>query len=68
MDTAFAFNETQSRYLVTYPADKPLNRKDVPFVNIGKVGGGTISVNGASVSLSELRAAHESFFKDWMEG
>jgi len=67
MDTAFAFNETQSRYLVTYPADKPLNRKDVPFVNIGKVGGSAISVNGASVSLSELRAAHESFFKDWME-
>jgi phosphoribosylformylglycinamidine synthase len=67
MDTAFAFNETQSRYLVAYPADKPLNRKDVPFVNIGKVGGSAISVNGASVSLSELRAAHESFFKDWME-
>jgi len=67
MNTAFAFNETQSRYLVTYPADKPLNRKDVPFVNIGKVGGSAISVNGASVSLSELRAAHESFFKDWME-
>ena len=67
MDTAFAFNETQSRYLVTYPADKPLNRKDVPFVNIGKVGGSAISVNGASVSLSDLRAAHESFFKDWME-
>jgi phosphoribosylformylglycinamidine synthase len=68
MDTAFAFNETQSRYLVTYPADKPLNRKDVPFVNIGKVGGDAISVNGASISLSDLRAAHESFFKDWMEG
>ncbi len=67
IDTAFAFNETQSRYLVTYPADKPLNRKDVPFVNIGKVGGGAISVNGASVSLSDLRTAHESFFKDWME-
>ncbi len=67
MDTAFAFNETQSRYLVTYPADKPLDRDKVPFEPIGTVGGDGIRINGSLVSLSELRTAHESFFKDWME-
>ncbi|RDV01544.1 phosphoribosylformylglycinamidine synthase subunit PurL [Sphingorhabdus pulchriflava] len=67
MDTAFAFNETQSRYLVTYPADKPLDRNKVPFEPIGTVSGDAIRVNGSTVSLNDLRAAHESFFKDWME-
>ena len=67
MDTAFAFNETQSRYLVTYPADKPLDRDKVPFEPIGTVGGDCIRINGSLVSLSDLRTAHESFFKDWME-
>ncbi len=67
MDTAFAFNETQSRYLVTYPADKPLDRNKVPFEPIGTVSGDAIRVNGSTVSLNDLRNAHESFFKDWME-
>ncbi|HMS19227.1 phosphoribosylformylglycinamidine synthase subunit PurL [uncultured Sphingorhabdus sp.] len=67
MDTAFAFNETQSRYLVTYPADKPLDRNKVPFEPIGTVSGDAIRVNGSTVSLNDLRAAHESFFKHWME-
>lgn len=67
MDSTFAFNETQSRYLVTYPADKPLDRNKVPFEPIGIVGGDSIRVNGSAVSLSDLRTAHESFFKDWME-
>ena len=67
MDTAFAFNETQSRYLVTYPADKPLDRDKVPFEPIGTVGGDGIRINGSLVSLSDLRTAHESFFKDWMD-
>ncbi|MBK7162147.1 MAG: phosphoribosylformylglycinamidine synthase subunit PurL [Sphingomonadales bacterium] len=67
MDTAFAFNETQSRYLVTYQADKPLDRNKVPFEPIGTVSGDAIRVNGSTVSLNDLRAAHESFFKDWME-
>ena len=67
MDTAFAFNETQSRYLVTYPADKPLDRDKVPFEPIGTVGGDGVRINGSLVSLADLRTAHESFFKDWME-
>ncbi|MBK6707441.1 MAG: phosphoribosylformylglycinamidine synthase subunit PurL [Sphingomonadales bacterium] len=67
MDTAFAFNETQSRYLVTYPADRPLDRDKVPFEPIGTVSGDAISVNGSAVPLAVLSSAHESFFKDWME-
>jgi phosphoribosylformylglycinamidine synthase subunit PurL len=62
MNTAFAFNESQSRYLVTYPADKPLDRAKVPFAKIGTVGGDALHVNGASIPLATLRAAHEGFF------
>ena len=68
MDTAFAFNETQSRYLVTYPADKPLDRSKVPFEKIGTTGGDALVINGQPISLSALREASESFFRDWMEG
>jgi phosphoribosylformylglycinamidine synthase len=67
MDTAFAFNETQSRYLVTYPADRPLDRSKVPFEKIGTTGGDALVVNGKPIALSALRAANEAFFKDWME-
>ena len=68
MDTAFAFNEGQARYLVTFPADRPLDREKVPFEPVGTTGGDAIRVNGSMVSLTDLRAAHESFFSDWMEG
>ncbi len=68
MDTAFAFNETQSRYLVTYPADKPLDRSKVPFEKIGTIGGDALVINGQPVKLSALREANERFFRDWMEG
>ncbi|MEQ9663002.1 MAG: phosphoribosylformylglycinamidine synthase subunit PurL [Parasphingopyxis sp.] len=67
MDTPFAFNESQARYLVTYPADAPLDREKVPFVQIGMVGGDAITVNDSTVSLADLRAAHESFFTELME-
>ena len=67
MDTPFAFNESQARYLVTYPADAPLDREKVPFVQIGTVGGDAITVNGSTVTLADLRAAHESFFTELIE-
>src|SRR5688500_6637414 len=67
MDTAFAFNETQARYLVTYPADAPLDRSEVPFERIGTTGGNALRVNGATISLIDLRATNEKFFRDWME-
>lgn len=68
MDTAFAFNESQSRYLVTYKADKPLDRAKVPFEKIGTTGGDALVVNGQPVALAALREANDSFFRDWMEG
>jgi phosphoribosylformylglycinamidine synthase len=68
MDTAFAFNETQSRYLVTFPADRPLDRSKVPFEKIGTTGGDALVVNGQAIALGKLREANEAFFRDWMEG
>ena len=68
MDAAFAFNESQARYLVTYPADAPLNRADVPFEKIGTVGGDALCVNGSTISLADLRTTNERFFREWMEG
>lgn len=66
MDAPFAFNETQARYLVTYPAAAPLDRSAVPFEKIGTVGGNAVVVNGKAIPLDELRAANESFFSDLM--
>jgi phosphoribosylformylglycinamidine synthase subunit PurL len=66
MDAAFAFNESQARYLVTYRADAPLDRNAVPFTKIGTVGENTIRVNGTSIPLADLRAANESFFENLM--
>ncbi|MGJ8536396.1 MAG: phosphoribosylformylglycinamidine synthase subunit PurL [Parasphingopyxis sp.] len=66
MDAAFAFNECQARYLVTYPADAPLDRDAVPFEKIGTVGGDAVRVNGADIPLADLRAANESFFENLM--
>lgn len=66
MDAPFAFNESQARYLVTYRADAPLDRDAVPFTKIGTVGGTAIRVNNMDISLTDLRAANESFFEDLM--
>ncbi|MFC0589343.1 phosphoribosylformylglycinamidine synthase subunit PurL [Novosphingobium aquiterrae] len=68
MDTPFAFNESQSRYLVTYRADCPLDRSTVPFEKIGMTGGDALVVNGKPIALAALREARDSFFRDWMEG
>ena len=68
MNTAFAFNESQSRYLVTYRADRPLDRDKVPFEKIGTTGGDALVVNDKPVTLAALREANDAFFRDWMEG
>lgn len=68
MDTAFAFNETQSRYLITYAADNAPDRSKVPYEPIGVVGGDAVQVGDSKVSIKDLRAAHASFFQNWMEG
>jgi len=68
IDAAFAFNESQARYLVTYRADAPLDRAEVPFEKIGTTGGQDLRVNGNAIPLADLRAANERFFREWMEG
>ncbi len=68
MDATFAFNESQSRYLVTYRADAPLDRNELVYEMIGTVGGDAVVVNGVSVPLVDLRAAHEGFFPALMDG
>ncbi len=62
MDAPFAFNESQSRYLLTYRADAPLDGNKLRYEKIGIVGGDALVVNGTSIPLATLRAAHEGFF------
>jgi len=59
-NTAQAFGEDQSRYVVTTAADVVLEGA----VRLGTVGGADV----AGVLVPELRRANEAFFKDWMEG
>ena len=78
---AFLFGEDQGRYLVTTRDPEGLallalaSQNAVPVRYLGFVGGDSISIgdmpgssgNFGEVTLSDLRAAHESFFKNWME-
>ena len=75
------FGEDQARYLVTTsdPEGSALvaqaDRRGVPVVCLGSVGGEPIAIGDASrtsgnlgeIALADLRSAHESFFRDWME-
>jgi phosphoribosylformylglycinamidine synthase subunit PurL len=68
---AIYFGEDQGRYLVTTnKLDKlfDLAREAGIFVaQIGSTGGSSLRGPGFSVELADLRAAHESFFREWME-
>jgi len=59
LDAYKAFGEDQGRYIVTAPAGEALDNA----IRIGTVGGSRV----AGVELADLRAAHESFFREWME-
>lgn len=59
LDTAKAFGEDQSRYIVTTAADTVLDGA----TRIGTVGGSQV----AGVSVAALREANEAFFREWME-
>src|SRR3546814_18574474 len=72
------FAENQARYVVTEPmhfhvVEKLALEADVGCCFIGWTGGKTIWVGPdestmiAEVPLADLRAAHESFFTDWMK-
>ena len=59
LNTAQAFGEDQSRYVVT-----ALPGVDVPGARkIGTVGGDSV----AGVAVKDLRERNEAFFRDWME-
>jgi len=69
------FGEDQGRYVITVPDTDAFNAQlakgtrdedmaRVGFRRIGTVGGDSL----LGVAVADLRAAHESFFKDWMEG
>jgi phosphoribosylformylglycinamidine synthase subunit PurL len=74
---AILFGEDQGRYIVTTrDGDAIRNRANdanLFSVPIGTTGGDALTFDlidrgePQSVTLSDLRAAHESFFKDWME-
>jgi len=67
------FGEGQARYVVTVsdPADTAIidlaEKHGINFAYLGTVGGNSISLDdGFNIPLSDLRKAHESFFRDWM--
>ena len=67
MTGEFAFSETQALYVVTYRDDVELDPEDVPLTEIGRTRGDSLVFNGKAIALAELREAHASFFRDWME-
>ena len=76
------FGEDQARFLVSTPDPEGAGLLEaarnlgVPLAYVGLVGGDTISIGDApgtsghrgEVALADLRTAHESFFRAWMEG
>jgi phosphoribosylformylglycinamidine synthase len=67
---AACFGEDQGRILVS-TSDPDIiamaNEAELYAVELGKVGGDSVSVASSIVSLADLREAHASFFRDWME-
>ncbi len=76
------FSETQSRYVFTVRPDTPMSGEalgrfgaeaGLALECIGRIGGDRVLLRVeeghavCNVPLTDLRAAHESFFKDWME-
>ncbi|WP_114519863.1 phosphoribosylformylglycinamidine synthase subunit PurL [Altererythrobacter sp. ZODW24] len=65
------FGEDQARYIVTCPNYEVFGETDIPFEWIGVTGSQSIKVSDgekelANVSLTDLREASDSFFRDWM--
>jgi phosphoribosylformylglycinamidine synthase len=66
-DAAAAFGEDQARYVVTGAAGAALEAAGVAVTRIGTTGGNAVKGAGFDVPVAELKAANESFFRDWME-
>ena len=60
------FGEDQGRYIVTSSSADTIQAAGIPMTRIGTTGGDALDISGKSVPLPDLRAAHESFFEDWM--
>ncbi len=68
---AFLFGEDQARYVVTMPeTDAAGFAKDgIAITRLGSIGGTSLKLGSvASVSVAELRKAHEGFFPTLMQG
>ncbi len=63
-----AFGEDQARYVVTSAVADTIQAAGIPMTRVGTTGGNSLKGPGFDVPLAELRAANESFFRDWMEG
>jgi phosphoribosylformylglycinamidine synthase subunit PurL len=69
------FGEDQARYVITVASDMAnflcMNAEGagIAFRRLGTVSGRSLSIDGAfTLSLDELRSAHESWFPDYMDG
>ncbi|MEI2383915.1 phosphoribosylformylglycinamidine synthase subunit PurL [Breoghania sp. JC706] len=69
------FGEDQARYLVTFTADAAdtlesrARQAGISFVRLGTVGGGDLTVKDIlSISVANLRKAHENWFPRYMDG
>jgi phosphoribosylformylglycinamidine synthase subunit PurL len=65
LTTAEAFGEDQGLYVVTAP-EGALDGAAVPVKRIGTTGGDAVAMGSASVTLTALRDAYESFFPTLM--
>ena len=67
-DQFTAFGEDQGRYVVTSAMADTIQAAGIPMTRIGTTGGDSVSGPGFSVTIAELKAENERFFKEWMEG
>jgi phosphoribosylformylglycinamidine synthase len=71
---AVLFGEDQARYVVGVAAgeaeavETAAKAAGVPVRRLGSVGGDRLVLDGASVAVSDLTVAHESWFPDYMAG
>jgi phosphoribosylformylglycinamidine synthase len=70
---AFWFGEDQARYIVAVPDHANFTRiaeaAGIPAMRLGTSGGQDLTLpDGGTISIIDLRAAHEHFFPSWMDG
>jgi phosphoribosylformylglycinamidine synthase len=73
---AFWFGEDQARYVITARDAQPIidnaGEAGLAAIVLGKTSGNGLVIHTkdgeCAVVLADLREAHESFFRDWMEG